>query len=135
MNGEVCPNGVQLPLERIRKRKSHAAIVFWSLRSLCVRPGGATMNGKLDVASGTATGDPFPLMVDVGTVSVLAMADLPYSPAGILTTGGERSVNRQYVWFDRGDNKLGPAGPPGNYSDIAIHRWERKPLFNGATFK
>jgi len=78
------------------------------------------MSQKFDPGSRQLTGDPSPVAVGVGHVPNLVLGDFSYSSAGILTTGGGRSVNRQYAWFDRSGKQSGSASPPGNYFDIAL---------------
>ena len=78
------------------------------------------MYQKFDLAEKRMTGEPKPIAVDVGTVPRLALGDFSYSPAGIYTIGGGRSVNRQYAWFDRSGKQTGTAGPSGNYFDVVL---------------
>jgi Tol biopolymer transport system component len=78
------------------------------------------MYQQFDLGEKKLTGEPKPIAVDVGTVPRLALGDFSYSPAGIYTIGGGRSVNRQYAWYDRGGKQTGTAGPLGNYFDIAL---------------
>jgi Tol biopolymer transport system component len=89
-----------------------SSILFLRNRTLMVQ--------ALDLGKKRLTGDPSPVKVDVGRIPRFAAGDFSYSPAGVLTTGTGRSVNRQYAWFDRSGNNLGAASPPGNYFDIAL---------------
>jgi Tol biopolymer transport system component len=99
---------------------SEANVVFAHPSNVLFIRNRTLMSQAFDPASKLLIGDPRPMMVNVGYVPRLALGDFSYSKAGILTTGGGRSVNRQYAWFDRNGKQSGSACPPGNYFDIAL---------------
>ncbi len=78
------------------------------------------MAQSFEPGSGRLLGEPFPIANNVGTFPLIQLGDFSYSPAGILTTGLGRGVNRRYAWFDRKGTSQGTACPPGNYFDIGI---------------
>ncbi len=99
---------------------SEANVVFAYPSNILFLRNRTLMSQAFDPAAKMLIGDPRPMMVNVGFVPRLALGDFSYSKAGILTTGGGRSVNRQYGWFDRSGKQSGSACPPGNYFDIAL---------------
>ncbi len=75
---------------------------------------------RLDVETGVLSGDPSPVAENVGHVPLTGLSAFTVSANGVLATGGGRSEERQYAWFDRKGSNLGTAGPSGNYFDIAL---------------
>ncbi len=105
---------------KVKVLSSDANVVFASPSGVLFLKSRTLMYQKFDIGAGHLVGDPKPVAVDVGLVPRLALGDFSYSVANVLTTGGGRSVNRQYAWFDREGRQIGTAGPPGNYFDIAL---------------
>jgi len=105
---------------RIPILSSDANVVFAPPSNVLFLNNRTLMSQQFDLDKGTLAGEPHPVAVNVGYVPILALGDFSYSQAGILTTGGGRSVNRQYAWFTRTGQQVGVACPPGNYFDIAL---------------
>jgi serine/threonine protein kinase/Tol biopolymer transport system component len=100
--------------------KSDVNIVFAAPSHILFVRNRTLMAQRFDPGTEKPEGDPFPVMVDVGSIPLLQAGDYSWSPAGVLVTGKGRAVNRQYAWFDRSGKNLGSACPPGNYFDIAL---------------
>jgi len=75
---------------------------------------------ELDISSSTLTGQPYPIAEGVGYVPILGLTAFSVSDAGILVTGGGRSVNREFRWYDRNGTDLGSVSSPGNFFNIAL---------------
>jgi len=75
---------------------------------------------RFDDKTGTLTGDPFRIVDNVGHVPLYGIASFSVSRNGVLSTGGGRSVDRRFAWYDRAGNELGSQGSPGNYFDVAL---------------
>ena len=74
----------------------------------------------LDISASSLTGQPFPIAEGVGYVPILGLTAFSVSDAGIVVTGGGRSVNREFRWYDRKGADIGSASPPGNFFNIAL---------------
>ncbi len=105
---------------RIAILKSDANAIFAAPSNILFLSNRTLMSERFDLEKGTLAGEPHPVAMNVGYVPRLALGDFSYSTGGILTTGGGRSVNREYAWFNRSGQKIGVACQPGNYFDIAL---------------
>jgi serine/threonine protein kinase/Tol biopolymer transport system component len=100
--------------------RSDAHVVFAPPSHLLFLRNRTLMSQRFDVEKGELVGELRPIASDVGHIPRYARGDFSYSPAGVLTTGGGRAVNREYGWFDRNGKQLGSACAPGNYFDINL---------------
>jgi len=105
---------------RVRVLSTDANVMFAPPSGVLFLRSRTLMYQNFDIGAKHLVGDPKPVAVSVGLVPRLALGDFSYSAANVLTTGGGRSVNRQYAWYDRQGRQIGTAGPPGNYFDIAL---------------
>ncbi len=100
--------------------RSDAHVVFAPPSHLLFLRNRTLMSQRFDIDTGDLVGDLRPIASDVGHIPRYARGDFSYSPAGVLTTGGGRAVNREYRWFDRNGRELNSASAPGNYFDINL---------------
>ncbi len=105
---------------RVQIIRADANAVFVAPSKVLYLNNRTLMSQEFDLDKNVLSGEPHPVATNVGKTSRLALGDFSYSSAGILTTGGGRSVNRQFVWFNRSGQQIGIACPAGNYFDIAL---------------
>jgi dipeptidyl aminopeptidase/acylaminoacyl peptidase len=80
----------------------------------------ALLAQQFDESTGELTGGPFLVVDNVGYVPLYGVAAFSVSQNGVLATGGGRSVERRFTWFDRQGRELGFQGTPGNYFDMSL---------------
>jgi Tol biopolymer transport system component len=85
-----------------------------------VYPSGGTLLAQpFDVKAGKTTGDPVPVGEDI--VMSGASGDFSLSNTGVMAyLTGSSSQDAEIVWYDRRGRRLGPAAPPGGYTDVAL---------------
>ena len=81
----------------------------------------------MDLKSFQLQGEAIPLVEDVTGNEINGRSTFAVSNNGVLVYRvGESSMNRQLTWYDRAGKRLGTAGEPGQYSEMALAPDERQ---------
>jgi Tol biopolymer transport system component len=84
---------------------------------------------KLELA-----GDPFPIAEQVGFDGLTFQTLASTSDNGVLSYQSLEAGKTQLVWFDRSGKELEIAGPPGDYSDLALSSNDKRLAFHQVDF-
>ncbi|MDX6306403.1 MAG: hypothetical protein QOI77_3372 [Blastocatellia bacterium] len=78
------------------------------------------MAQKFDSSRFELSGDPFPIAEQIGFDGLTYQTLLSVSTQGVLAYQSLGAGKTQLVWFDREGRRVGMAGEPGDYSDLAL---------------
>jgi serine/threonine protein kinase/Tol biopolymer transport system component len=87
------------------------------------------MAQKFDADRLELSGDPFPVAEQIGFDGVTYQTLVSASDQGVLAYQSLGAGKTQLVWFDREGKKVGVAGAPGDYSDLALSPDEKRLAF------
>ena len=99
---------------------------------LLYKRGSTLMAHPFDPDMGELTGDPLPLAADVaGGIFSWGGADFGVSDEGVLAyRAGAGGGQTELVWLDRAGKRVGQAGGPEHYFDVALSRDGRRAVVN-----
>jgi Tol biopolymer transport system component/tRNA A-37 threonylcarbamoyl transferase component Bud32 len=75
------------------------------------------------------SGDPFPIAEQIGFDGITYQTLVSASDEGVLAYQSLGAGKTQLVWFDREGKRLGVAGAPGDYSDLALSPDDKRLAF------
>lgn len=87
------------------------------------------MAQRFDAVKLELSGDPFPVVEQIGFDGLNFQTLASASDNGVLAYQTLGAGNTQLVWFDRGGKQLGIAGPPGDYSGLSLSPDDRRLAF------